>query len=125
MVSEIVVMIRMATKFDEMTVTGQSNQLRQPTIVSGMRNRMETVNLKIRIVNRLVRVPPAGYGLLRRHLLRQALRVEFPFHAITFPFNDDGLGVMQQPIKQSRGEGAIVVKNLGPVLKGAIGSNQS
>ena len=30
--------------------------------VSGMRNRVETVDLKIRMANRPVRVPPDGYG---------------------------------------------------------------
>jgi hypothetical protein len=54
---------------------------------------------------------------LWRHPLRQALRFEFALHAITRPFNDNGLSMVQQPIEQRCGQGAVVVKNLGPVLK--------
>ena len=59
-----------------------------------------------------------------RHPLGQALQVEFALHAIAFPFDDDGVGVVQQPIEQSRRQSTVVIKDLGPVLKGLIGGNQ-
>jgi hypothetical protein len=61
---------------------------------------------------------------LWRHPVRRVLRFEFPLPTITFPFNDDGLGVVQQPIEQRCGQGAVVVTNLGPVLKRSVGGDQ-
>ena len=57
---------------------------------------------------------------LWRHPLHRRLRCEFSLHPIALAFNDDGVGVVQQPIEQSRRQGAIVIKNLGPVLKGVV-----
>ena len=42
---------------------------------------------------------------------------------IAFALDEDGFGVMEQPIEQCRGEGAVVVEDLGPVLVGAIGGD--
>jgi len=38
-------------------------------------------------------------------------------HAKAFAFDDDDLRMVQQPIENGRGQGAVVVKHLGPLLK--------
>ena len=41
-------------------------------------------------------------------------------HAKTPAFDDNGIGMMQQPIQNGRGQGAIVVEHLGPLLEGPV-----
>ena len=41
-------------------------------------------------------------------------------HPVAFPFHDDGLGVMQQPIEQCRCQRGIIVKNLRPIFEDPI-----
>ena len=44
-------------------------------------------------------------------------------HAVTAALDDDGFGVVEQSVKQSRGEGAVVIEDPGPLLEGAIRCN--
>ena len=44
-------------------------------------------------------------------------------HAITFAFEKDGLRMMQETIKQGRGQGAVVVENLRPFFVDAVGGD--
>jgi hypothetical protein len=53
-------------------------------------------------------------------LVFQGLTLELVFHAETFAFDDDGLGVMQQPVQDGCCQGAVIVKYLGPLLEGAV-----
>jgi hypothetical protein len=41
-------------------------------------------------------------------------------HAETLAFDDHGLGVMQQPVQDGGREGAVIIKDLGPFLEGAV-----
>jgi len=45
------------------------------------------------------------------------------FHPITFSLDDDSFSVVQQSVKQSRSQCAVVVKDLRPILEGTICSN--
>jgi hypothetical protein len=40
------------------------------------------------------------------------------FHPVAFAFDDHGFGMMQQAIKQSRGQRAIVIEDFRPLLVG-------
>jgi hypothetical protein len=40
------------------------------------------------------------------------------FHAEAFSFDDHRLGMMEQPIQDGGGQGAVLVEDLGPLLKG-------
>ena len=42
-------------------------------------------------------------------------------HAIAFPLDDEGFGMVQEAIQDSGGEGAVVVKDFGPIFESAIG----
>src|SRR5262245_4539142 len=50
----------------------------------------------------------------------RGLTLQLVFHAETLAFDNHRLGVMQQPIQDGRGEGAVIVENLGPLLEGAV-----
>jgi len=43
------------------------------------------------------------------------------FHSIAFPLDYQGVGVMQQAVQNGAGQGAVVVKDLGPVFIGLVG----
>ena len=45
------------------------------------------------------------------------------FHPEALAFDDDGVGVIEQPIQDGRGQGAVMVKDGGPLLKNAVGGN--
>jgi len=45
------------------------------------------------------------------------------FHPEALAFNDDGVGMMQQPIQDRGGQGAVMVEDRGPLLAGAVGGN--
>src|SRR6266567_4999759 len=70
---------------------------------------------------------PSESGHHRKHLNAPSdaewsgLTLDLVFHAETLPFDDDGLGMMQQPIQDRGGQGAIMVENRGPLLKSAVG----
>jgi len=42
-------------------------------------------------------------------------------HPVTGAFDDDGLGVVEQTVQNSRSDGAVVVENGGPLLEGLVG----
>jgi hypothetical protein len=52
--------------------------------------------------------------------VERGLPFDLIFHAETLAFDDHGLGVMQQAIQDGCREGAVIIKNLGPFLKGAV-----
>jgi hypothetical protein len=43
-------------------------------------------------------------------------------HAVTFPFDDHGLSVVQEAVQHGIGQGAVVVENFGPAFIGLQGS---
>jgi hypothetical protein len=45
------------------------------------------------------------------------------FHPKTFALNNDGLRMMEQPVQDGGRQGAVIVKDFGPLLKGAVGGN--
>ena len=45
------------------------------------------------------------------------------FRAMTSAVDEHGLGVMEQPVQKRRGERAVIVEDLRPVLVSTIGSN--
>src|SRR5215470_2153141 len=49
-----------------------------------------------------------------------SLTLELVFHAETFAFDDDRLGVMQQPVQDGCRKGAVIVKDLGPFLERTV-----
>jgi hypothetical protein len=42
------------------------------------------------------------------------------FHPEALAFNDDGIGMMQQPIQDCGGQGTVMVEDRGPLLEGAV-----
>jgi hypothetical protein len=46
--------------------------------------------------------------------------LELIFHAETLAFDDHGVGVMQQPVQNGSGQGAVIIEDLGPLLEGAV-----
>jgi hypothetical protein len=45
------------------------------------------------------------------------------FHPEALAFDDDRVGMMQQPIEDCRGQGAVMVEDRGPLLKSTVGGN--
>jgi hypothetical protein len=45
------------------------------------------------------------------------------FHPEALPFDDDGVGMMQEPIQDRGSQGAVMVEDHGPLLKGTVRSN--
>ena len=60
---------------------------------------------------------------VRRALRTRGLTLELVFHPEALAFDDDGVGMMQQPIENCRGQGAVVVEDRGPLLEGAVRGN--
>ena len=60
---------------------------------------------------------------VRRALRKRAFTLELIFHTEALAFDDDGVGMMQQPIQDRGGQGAIMVEDRGPLLEGAVGGN--
>jgi hypothetical protein len=42
-------------------------------------------------------------------------------HAVTLAFDYHGFGVVQEPVQDGAGQGAVVVEDFGPVLIGLVG----
>ena len=51
---------------------------------------------------------------------QRGLTLELVFHPEALAFDDDGVGMMQQPIQDRGGQGAVMVEDRGPLLKGAV-----
>lgn len=81
------------------TLKGAIEEAAELLSVSGMRKWVKTVAVKIRTTKGGMRMPPDRPGPLWRHPLRRALHLEFALHPITLAFNDDGLGMVQEPIE--------------------------
>jgi len=45
-------------------------------------------------------------------------------HAVALSQNENRFGMMQQPVKNGRCQGVVVVKDLGPIFKRAIGCDR-
>jgi hypothetical protein len=45
---------------------------------------------------------------------------DFLFHAVAFPLDEDCFGMVEKAVKDSGGQGCIVVEDLGPVFKSLI-----
>ena len=45
------------------------------------------------------------------------------FHSIAWAFDDDGLCMMQEPVKDGGGKGAVVVEDAGPFFIGPVGGD--
>ena len=58
---------------------------------------------------------------VRRALRQQGLALELVFHAEALAFDDDSIGMMQQPIEHRGGQGAVMVEDRRPLLEGAVG----
>ena len=59
----------------------------------------------------------------RRALSQHELTLELVFHPEALAFDDDRVGMMQQPIEDCRGQGAVMVEDRGPLLKSTVGGN--
>jgi len=60
-------------------------------------------------------------GCGQRARRQQGLPLALVCHAATLAFDDDGVGRMPQPIQDGRGQGAVRVKEGGPLLQSAVG----
>ena len=66
---------------------------------------------------------PEPFFLVPTPVGKRFSRLDLIFHAVTFPLDNHGFRMMQKPVKDCRGEGAVVVEDFRPVFKGAVGSN--
>ena len=64
---------------------------------------------------------PESKSRTRRRLVERGLTLDLASHAKAFAFDDDDLRMVQQPIENGRGQGAVIVKHLGPLLKRPVG----
>ena len=55
--------------------------------------------------------------------MERGLTLDLASHAKAFAFDDHGLGVVQQPIQDGGGQGAVIVEHLGPLLKRPVGGD--
>lgn len=53
----------------------------------------------------------------------QGLTLDLIFHTEALAFDDDGVGMMEQPIQDRGGQGAVMVEDHGPLLEGEVGGN--
>ena len=54
---------------------------------------------------------------------KHGLTLDLIFHPEALAFDDDGIGMMQQPIEDRGGQGAVMVEDRGPLLEGTVGGN--
>src|SRR6266853_2757147 len=57
---------------------------------------------------------------VRRALMQRDLTLQLVFHPEALAFDDDGVGMMQQPIQDCGGQSAVMVEDRGPLLKGTV-----
>ena len=55
--------------------------------------------------------------------MQRGLTLELVFHPEALAFDDDGVRMMQQPIQDCGGQGAVMVEDRGPLLKSTVGGN--
>ena len=58
------------------------------------------------------------------HDLTGVSELDFVPRAVALALDQDGLGVVQQPVQQGRCEDGVVVEDAGPLLVGSVGRNQ-
>ena len=63
-----------------------------------------------------VPLPETGNGARRSGL-------DLVLHAVTFPFDDDGLGMVQEAVEECGGQRAVVIEDLRPLFEHAIGGD--
>lgn len=63
---------------------------------------------------------PESQSRSRRRLVERGLTLDVVFHAEPLACDDHGLRVMQQPIQDGRGQGAVVVEDRRPLLEGPV-----
>src|SRR5712692_17995 len=56
---------------------------------------------------------------------KHGLTLDLIFHTEALPFDDDGVGMMQQPIENRGGQGAVMVEDRGPLLESAVRGNNN
>ena len=52
---------------------------------------------------------------------RAGLGLDLVFHPKAGAFDDYRLGVMEEPVQDGRGEGAVIVEDAGPLFEGFVG----
>src|SRR5215813_13307226 len=57
---------------------------------------------------------------VRRALRKRGLTLELVFHPEALTFDNDRVGMMQQPIQDCGGQGAVMIEDRGPLLEGAV-----
>jgi len=58
--------------------------------------------------------------------IKRLSRLNLISHTVTFPLDNHSFRMMQNSVKDSRGEGAVVIEDFRPVFKGPVwGNNQS
>ena len=67
-----------------------------------------------------VRMSPESPVRVRRPLVERGLTLDLVFHTEAFAFDNHRIGVMQQPIQDSGGQGAVLVEYLGHSLKARL-----
>jgi hypothetical protein len=65
-------------------------------------------------------LPKRGRGCWKRTLAARRSGLDLVLHAVAFPLDEDGLGVVQEAVEQSGGQGAVVIENLRPLLVDAV-----
>src|SRR5262245_39488153 len=63
---------------------------------------------------------PESKGWRPAALRERGLTLEMVFHPETLTFDDDRIGMMQQPIQDCGGQGAVMIEDRGPLLKGPV-----
>ena len=66
------------------------------------------------------RISPEAPVGFRRLLVESGLMLDLVFHTEAFAFDNHRVGVMQQPIQDSGGQGAVLVEYLGHSLKARL-----
>ena len=62
----------------------------------------------------------AGSGWKVLVVLGPRFNSRFNFHTEALAFDDDRVSMMQQPVQDRGGQAAVIVKDLGPFLEGAV-----
>ena len=52
--------------------------------------------------------------------MQRGLTLDLVFHPEALAFDDEGVRMMQQPIQDRGGQGAVMVEDHGPLLKGTV-----
>ena len=64
---------------------------------------------------------PLGFGTAAGCCVAGLRGFDLIFHAVAAAFQDDGFGVVEEPVQYRAGEGAVVVEDFRPVFIGLVG----